>query len=94
MDYQEAVCCFDASAYIGVPDAEPTAEGLNVPRLIAQLDSLYNTGREDEAGEFLLRHRQRARELGDWRGELSMLSELMGHCRRSGDPAARIARGE
>lgn len=85
MDYQEPVCCFDASAYIGVPDVEPTAEGLEVPRLIAQLDSLYNTGREDEAGEFLLRHRQRARELGDWRGELSMLSELMGHCRRSGD---------
>ena len=56
-----------------------------MPKLIAQLDALYNAGREDEAGEFLQRWRGEAKRLGDWRGELSMLSELMGHTRRSQD---------
>lgn len=83
MDYQEPICPFDTSAYTGVPDAEPTAETIPVPKLIEQLDALYDAGREDEAGAFLENWRQRAAACGDWRGELAMLSEMMGHYRRS-----------
>lgn len=85
MDYSEPRCCFDASQYTGVPDAAPTGQTVPVPELIGQLDRLYNTGREDQAGDFLYTWLRRARELGDWRGELSLLSELMGHHRRDGD---------
>ena len=85
MDYLEPCCCFDSSQYTGLPDAEPCPQEIGVPKLIAQLDALYNAGREDEAGEFLQRWRGEAKRLGDWRGELSMLSELMGHTRRSRD---------
>ena len=81
MDYQEPICPFDASAYTGVPDAEPTGEEIPVRELIAQLDALYNSGRETEGGAFLKTWREKAAALGDWRGELSMLSELMGYHR-------------
>ena len=83
MDYIEPMCCFDSSAYTGTPDAEPTAQTLEVPRLISRLDALYDAGREAEAAAFLEQWRDKAREMGDWRGELSLLSEMMGHYRRS-----------
>lgn len=82
MDYMEPACCFDASAYTGLPDAAPTGESLNVPEIIKELDALYETGREAEAGVFLETWRERAAASGDWRAELSLLSELMGHYRR------------
>ena len=82
MDYMEPRCCFDASQYTGVPDSAPTGETVPVPALIKELDALYNEGREPEAGVFLETWRWKARALGDWRGELSLLSELMGHYRR------------
>ncbi len=82
MDYQEPICPFDTSAWTGVPDAEPTGETIPVRELIAQLDGLFNQGREAEAGAFLDKWREKAASLGDWRGSLSMLSELMGYHRR------------
>jgi tetratricopeptide (TPR) repeat protein len=91
MDSIEPICPFDASAYTGTPDAEPCAREIPVPELIAQLDELYNSGREQEAGAFLERWRQKAAALGDWRGELSLLSELMGHYRRSREAEKGLA---
>ena len=82
MDYTEPSCCFDATQYTGVPDSAPTGQTLPVPELIRELDRLYDSGRESEAGVFLETWREKAREMGDWRGELSLLSELMGHYRR------------
>ena len=68
---------------MGTPDAEPCRNPLPVPALIRELDGLYNSGRESEAGPFLEHWRQEAQSRGDWRGELSLLSELLGHYRRS-----------
>ena len=82
MDHIDPICPFDTSQYTGTPDAEPCARTIPVPERIARLDALYNAGREAEAGQLLERSRAEARELGDWRGELAMLSELMGHYRR------------
>ena len=82
MDHIDPICPFDASQYTGTPDAEPCSRALPVRERIEKLDALYNAGKEQEAGQLLERSRQEARELGDWRGELSMLSEMMGHYRR------------
>ena len=79
----EAVCCFDAREYTGVPDSRPCPRVLDVPEVIRELDALYEYGKESEAERFLEARREEAAAAGDWRGELSMLSELMGQYRRS-----------
>lgn len=86
-DYTESRCCFDASAYKKAADAAPTAEKLSVPEIIKGLDALYEQGRENEAQSYLEGWLRLSREKGDWRSELSMLSELLGQYRRSGDSA-------
>lgn len=91
MDYIEPCCCFDSRLYSGIPDAEPCPDSIDVPAAIAELDALYNSGREREAGAYLERRRDEARALGDWRGELSMISELLGYHRRDGDREKGIA---
>ena len=85
MDVLEPCCCFDSRLYTGLPDAEPCRNSIDVRAAVAELDGLYNSGRENEAGAFLDRMRDEARTIGDWRGELSMLSELLGHHRRDGN---------
>ena len=83
MDHIEACCIFDATQYTGTPDAEPCAQSIDVPKIIKGLDALYAEGREAEAQSYLEKHLIEARSIGDWRGELSMLSELLGQYRRS-----------
>lgn len=84
-------CCFDASEYTGVPDREPCSHPLDVPAAIRELDALYAAQRESEAQSFLEGKRAEAVSLGDWRGELSMLSELLGQYRRSMDEQKGLA---
>ena len=91
MDYIEPCCCFDSSAYRGIPDAEPCRDPIDVPAVIRELDGLYNAGREKDALALLERWRDAARSRGDWRGELSMLSELLGYHRRDGDREKAMA---
>ena len=79
----EPVCCFDTREYTGEPDNRPCPRVLDVPAVIKELDALYEQGREREAERFLEVRREQAAAAGDWRGELSMLSELMGQYRRS-----------
>ena len=91
MDYIEPCCCFDSSLYRGIPDAEPCRDPIDVPAVIARLDALYNAGREKEALVLLEQTRDEARARVDWRGELSMLSELLGYHRRDGDREKAMA---
>lgn len=90
MDHIEPACCFDSSLYTGTPDNSATEKAFDVPSVIAELDRLYNGGREAEAEDFICRHRDSARKCGDWRAELSMVSELMGHYRRDRNEKAGI----
>lgn len=85
MEHMESRCCFDASLYTGTPDTAPCPKALDVPAFISRLDALYSSGNETEAGRALDEAIGKARSLGDWRSELSLLSELCGHCRRSGE---------
>ncbi len=79
----DPLCCFDASEYTGVPDCRPCPRALDVPEIIKELDAMYARGNEADAEKFLETMRDSAAEAGDWRSELSMLSELMGQYRRS-----------
>ena len=53
--------------------------------IIAECDRLFNQERPFELGEHLRKWREEARRIGDREGELSILSELMGHYRMQGD---------
>ena len=83
MDHNEFCCIFDTTQYTGVPDSHPCPRAVDVPALIRRLDALYAGGREAEAESFLEGALVRARSGGDWRAELSILSELLGQYRRS-----------
>lgn len=91
MSFNEAACCFDASLYTGVPDAVPCAQSLDTKSIIAGLDKLLFSGDDAAAGEYLDRWCQRAQEVGDWRTELTLQSELMGFHRRTSDKNAAMA---
>ena len=84
-DYTEPCCCFDASQYTGIPDACPVSDPVNVPEVIAGLDRLNNSGREAEGMAYLEQWLAVCRQKGDWRAELSVLSELLGQYRRRGE---------
>jgi len=84
-------CCFDASEYTGVPDVSHCEHPLDVPRIINELDALYASGRESEAQSYLEQWRSRAAHCGDWRAELSIVSELLGQYRRSMDAQKGLA---
>ena len=83
MDHNEFCCIFDTSQYTGTPDAEPCPRVVDVPAAVRQLDALYEAGREREAEDYLEGLLHKARSGGDWRAELSLLSELLGQYRRS-----------
>ena len=83
MDHNEFCCIFDASQYTGTPDGHPCPRVVDVPAAIRALDALYAEGREAEAEDFLEAKLRDAHAGGDWRAELSMLSELLGQYRRS-----------
>ena len=91
MDHIEACCIFDSSQYTGIPDAEPCPQSIDVPGIIRELDAIYARGMENDAQGFLEKQLDKARSIGDWRGELSMLSELLGQYRRSMNEAKGIA---
>ena len=90
MDHNDFCCIFDASQYTGVPDTAPCPHTVDVPALIRRLDALYAHGREAEAESFLEKALADARAMGDWRGELSILSELLGQYRRSANEGAGL----
>jgi tetratricopeptide (TPR) repeat protein len=64
---------------------------IDISRVIAQSDHLFKSGRSSAVGEHLRTALAQARELGDRSAELTILSELMGHYRMSGDRERGLA---
>lgn len=58
---------------------------MDVRRVIMKLDELNNSGKEAEAKNHLEHWLNEARAEGDWKSELSILSELLGQYRRLGE---------
>ena len=69
----------------------PEANHMPIEEIIARCDELFNANDPAALGEHLRFWRQRARELGDRSGELTMLNELMGHYRMSGNKDLALA---
>ena len=90
MNYEAPACCSDSGAYTGIPDVRPYEKSLNIPEIIEKLDGLLSRGLQRQAGEFLNEKLKEAEKFGDWRSELSILSEVMGFSRRSKDEAAGL----
>lgn len=86
----EPCCCFDASRYTGTPDASHIPDPVDVPKVLARLDALNSSGKEAEGERYLEQALADARARGDWRAELSFLSELLGQYRRSGERSRGI----
>ena len=85
MDHNEFCCIFDTSQYTGTPDTTPCPNVLSVPLLIQEVDELCGEGREQEARDLLEKSLADARSHSDWRSELTVLSELLGQYRRTGE---------
>lgn len=62
-----------------------------VAEIISGCDRLFNMNKSRELGEYLRYWRRRAAELGDEKGELSVLNELMGHYRMMRDENRAVA---
>lgn len=60
-------------------------ERIPLAKVIAECDALFNAERTDELGRRLRFWREEARKIGDRQSELSLLNELMGLCRMTGD---------
>ena len=60
-------------------------ERIPVGEIIAKCDAFFNSEQMGPLGDHLRHWLARAREIGDEQGELTMLSELMGHYRMTGD---------
>lgn len=60
-------------------------------KIIEECDRLFNLEKKDELGDHLRFWRRRAVEMGDKKGELSLLSEMMGHYRMERDESRGIA---
>lgn len=83
MNHNEVCCVFDTSQYTGTPDSAPCPSAIQTPLVIQEFDKLCNAGREEDARDLLEREQAIAGSAGDWRGELSMTSELLGQYRRT-----------
>ena len=90
-DYDDHGCCFGRGGVIPAPDTAPAPAAIDVPAVVRTLDALLERDDLGAARAHLERWLTEARALGDWRGELSVQSELMGLHRRTGDSAAALS---
>lgn len=87
-DYTDAHCPLERPCACGRPEHHGRhhhGERIPLPEIIAECDRLFNAEKTAELGEHLRKWREKARELEDLEGELSILSEMMGHYRMAGD---------
>lgn len=66
---------------------QENGEEIPVKAVIEELDALFDKNLLQEAGEFLRGWLSKAREAGDWKGELTIQNELMGYYRKTGEEA-------
>lgn len=89
-DYKEPPCLLDMGQCACGDGNCSCSQRIPLEEIIARCDELFNAEKSAELGEFLRHWRQEARKLKDLKGELSILSELMGHYRMNNDPQRGI----
>lgn len=81
-DYIEQCCPLDT--YSHSARSAPSGK-IPIKEVLKELDDLYSRERNADGSVLLEEWLKKAQEIGDWSGELSIYSELMGHHRRTGD---------
>lgn len=90
-DYREPACLLDmGNCTCGSKESCACRGGIPLEEIIRKCDELFNAEKSEELGEHLRHWRQQAQISGDKKGELSILSELMGHYRMNNDPLRGI----
>lgn len=91
-DYLEPPCPLDSAAcscggaHRHAPRRRDAAQRrIPLAKVIAECDALFNAEKIEELGSHLRRWLAEARAIEDRQSELSLLSELMGHYRMTGD---------
>lgn len=83
-DWKEPVCPLERPCSCGNP-SHHHHERIPIPEIIAECDRLFNRENMEELGRHLRTWREKAQKMGDREGELTILSEMMGHYRMTGD---------
>lgn len=83
-DYEEHHCPLEHPCACGKHGCDHTVSSVPLQRILAEYDSMANSGHIEDAETLLTHWRETAKEAGDSRNELSLLSELMGFYRMLG----------
>ncbi|MBE6368241.1 MAG: tetratricopeptide repeat protein [Lentisphaerae bacterium] len=83
-DYEEPVCLLQPPRQSGTAH-NCSGQPIPLAEVIARCDELFNANDPAALGEHLRFWRQKAQAWGDKSGELSILSEMMGHYRMTGN---------
>ncbi len=83
MDTIDPSCPFDNTAYTGTPDIKHTFKALDIPKLIGELDVLYADNDYPAAERLISAGMEKAVSAGDWRSQLSLVSEQLGLYRKT-----------
>ena len=85
-DYADPACPFDASAWRESASPRTPKARLSLAPILERYDAHMARGEKAEAGRVLEDALALARQCGDEKSELSILSELMGYYRQAGSP--------
>lgn len=86
-DYTDPICPFNTDEYATTPEEAASSGVVSISEIIQRLDRLYAREDLEKAGQLLKTSLAEARRLGDKRGELSLLNELLGYHRQYGNMA-------
>lgn len=81
-DFKEPHCALCGGKDFYYPDKDKPSGTIPVPRILDKADALFDKNDYAAAGRLLENWQREAKALGDKRGELSMVSELMGFYRK------------
>ena len=81
MDYEEPRCFCDTEFYKEKSAVSPAKGHIRIDEMIAAVDRLYRRGDKAAIERVLEGYASEAKALGDTRGELTAVNELLGHYR-------------
>lgn len=90
-DYKEPSCAVCGGKEFYYPEKDAPEGRIPVERVIEKLDKLFDKNDMAEAGRLLVYWQDEAAALKDRRGELTIVSELIGYYRKTGEREKALA---
>lgn len=84
-DYKEPACALCGGKEFYYPNENAPIGRIPTKRIIEKLDDCFNKNDLTEAGRLLRHWQKEAQELKDYFGELSIVNELLGYLRKTGE---------